>query len=96
MANRSANILLAIISPTSGASSSPLAALRTSSPSPVFGADHEVEVPRWRVLELDGDAILLIVESPHAIAEHGFHSGCYSFEDVPRQIAAKDAEQAIA
>jgi hypothetical protein len=60
------------------------------------GADDEVEVSRWRVVELHCDAILVLAERPYAIAEHGFHSGFYSLVDLLRQIAAKDAEKAIA
>jgi hypothetical protein len=61
-----------------------------------IGADDEVEASRWRVVELHGYAILVLLEGPYAIAEHGSHPGFYSLVDVLRQIAAKDAEKAIA
>jgi hypothetical protein len=48
------------------------------------------------VFELHHYAIFVLVKGPYAIAEHGFHPGVYSLVDVLRQIAAKDAEKAIA
>ena len=50
MANRSANILLAIISPTNGTSSSRLALLRTNSPRRVVGANWRLKRAASRCL----------------------------------------------